>query len=372
MPALTLAPALSFVSALSQIPPTAPFRTWLRATGNKLRPPRYLPFAPRIQSAQNAVLASGSVRLDQRASVLLEERPGPVPTIVLGGFVPDATEQVFLLRNFFLRRGSVYYVNLSSTGFDLDLFFALLDDLVADLEARHGHPPAVFAVSFGAGLILEWLRQRRVAGRTVPLQGLCLVSPVACNEDLIAPHETKPSTLLGRAIFPYMGDKPIAESQIERSRSIFAKMFEAGAQNKSAIGTLLSPGELTHLHRAVLGTIRNVTFQGACERIRALRRMENPLNYFSPGNLPLSEAPTTILYSEKEDSVLTATSPTRFALQTGHTAYFPNSEFTVVTNPGRTPVQHASLVFHCHCFLPRLARHYRRIFQRLNARPLAA
>ncbi|MDX2185948.1 MAG: hypothetical protein SFV32_03365 [Opitutaceae bacterium] len=371
MPALSLAPALSFVTALSQIPPTAPLRTLLRTTENKLRPPRFLPFSPRVQDAQNAVLLDSTARLDQKATILCEQRPGPVPTVVLGGFVPDATEQVFLLRSFFLRRGSVYYVNLSPVGFNMELFFAQLDDLVVEITNNHGTPPAFFAVSFGAGLIMEWLRLRKLAGSPVPLQGLCLISPVACTADLIAPHETKPSTLLGRAVFPYLSDKPIAETHIERSRSLFAKMFEAGAQNKGALGTLLSRAELTHLHKSVLATIRGVTFEGACDRIRALRRMANPLQYFSPGTLPLSEAPTTILYSEKEDSVLTATSPTWFALRSGHRAYFPNGQFAVVTNRGRSPVQHASLVFHSYCFLPHLARHYRRLVQAQH-RPLAA
>ena len=157
-----------------------------------------------------------------------------MPTIVLGGFVPDSTEQVFLLRRFFLRTGNVYYFNYPHLGFSLELAYAQLDDLVAELAAR-GQPPVIFGVSFGAGLALEWLRRTRVAGRAAPLAGLVLVSPVACVEDVFAPGAAKPATLLGRALKPFLGGGPASAAAVEKSRTIFARMFEAGAQNRASL-----------------------------------------------------------------------------------------------------------------------------------------
>lgn len=84
-----------------------------------------------------------------------------MPTIVLGGFVPDATEAVFLLRHTLLRSGSLYCFNYPRRGFSNDLLFAQLHDLVDELVLPRGRPPVIFAVSFGAGLLIEWLKRAR-------------------------------------------------------------------------------------------------------------------------------------------------------------------------------------------------------------------
>ncbi|HEY0946110.1 MAG TPA: hypothetical protein VGD81_12615 [Opitutaceae bacterium] len=361
MPALSLvAPALSLLAAFGRVPPTQPLRTLIRTTGYKLRPPRPLPFPAGVCYARDALLASGRARPHQLASIVHEQRKGPTPTIVLGGFVPDATEQVFLLRGFLLKNGSVYYFNYPRNGFSLDLLCAQLDDLVAELSERHGTPPVVFAVSFGVGLVLEWLKRARRAGRRLELRGLVLVSPVACVEDLLAPGQAKPTTLLGRAIKPYLdaGDT-VDVAGIEKSRAIFARMFEAGAQNRAALATLMTPGELVHLRRAVLGTIASVDHAGAIERVQALQQLEAPSSYFSRALLPLTEAPALILYAEKESAVIADHSPTRFTFQTAHRAYFPRSTCKVIVNRQGSPVQHASLIFHCFNFLPPISAFYR-------------
>ncbi|MGC4072010.1 MAG: hypothetical protein QM760_05745 [Nibricoccus sp.] len=111
MTANTFAPALSFFSAFGRMSPTQPLRTLIRTTGYKLRPPKPLPFSPEVRRAQEAVLAGGVAGPHQKAEILHEVRNGPTPTIVLGGFVPDATEQVFLMRGFLLKHGSVFYFN---------------------------------------------------------------------------------------------------------------------------------------------------------------------------------------------------------------------------------------------------------------------
>jgi len=360
MPALSFAPALSFFTSFTRMSPTQPIRTLIRTTGYKLRPPRPLPFVPKLSLRQDAVLASGAASPHQRATIVHEQRKGAVPTIVLGGFIPDATEQIFLMRGFLLKHGSIYYLNYSQHGFSTDLLLAQLDDLVEELSAQHGQRPVVFAVSFGVGLVMEWLKRARRAGRHVDLHGLVLISPVACVEDLLAPGDAKPTTLLGRAIKPYVDPHKLPDhTTVDKSRAIFTKMFESGAQNKGSLRVLMTRGELVQLRAAVMNTIRTIEPAGACERVQALKHLESPSSYFCQTLLPLTDAPTLILYAEKESSVIADHSPTRFVLESAHRAYFPHSQHKIITNSRGSPVQHASLIFHCFNFLPTISAFYR-------------
>ncbi|WP_415909577.1 alpha/beta fold hydrolase [Oleiharenicola sp. Vm1] len=192
----------------------APFQALLRTTGYKLRPPRALEHPPRVTARQAPLLASGLVGPQARAQVRVEERGGALPAIVVGGFVPDATEAFYLLRGGLLRHGSVFYFNYPRRGFSTDLFLAQLEDLIAEIATLRGQRPALIAVSFGAGLVLELLRRAAARGETLPLAGLTLVSPVACTADLIDVRAPKPTTLLGRVLLPYLrgGGAPTARS----------------------------------------------------------------------------------------------------------------------------------------------------------------
>ncbi len=360
MPALTLSPALSVFAAFKRFTPPQPLHTFFRTTGYKLRPPNPLPHFSPSTPARDAVLGAGLADRHRLATLLVEKRPGPVPTIVLGGFVPDATEQVFLLRGFLLKHGTVYYLNYSRTGFSLDLICAQLDDLVAELN-RQGQRPVLFGVSFGAGLIVEWLRRSRLAGRTPELSGSIIVSPVACAADIVAPDEPKPSTLIGRALKPFLDANAagahVPAGVIEKARVIFTKMFEAGAQNQASLRALMSVAELRHLHAHVIDAIQSIDFTGACERLSALRELP-ALSAWDGGPRPLSTAPALILYAEKETAVLHERSPTRAALGTTLSAFFPAGELRTVSG-GTSPVQHASLIFHYFQFLPPITAFYR-------------
>jgi hypothetical protein len=363
MHASSFAPALSLLAAFGRGSPTQPFRTLLRTTGYKLRPPRPMPHAPLVLHRRTALLAAGAAGPHQLATLLCERRKGATPTIVIGGFVPDATEQVFLLRGALLAQGGVYYFNYPRTGFSVDLLFAQLDDLVEELAGIRGTPPVIFSVSFGSGLVLEWLRRAREAGRRPTIRGAVFVSPIGCVEDLLAPGAGKPATLLGRAVKPYVDaiDGRADPRQIEKSRTIFARMFEAGVQNKAALAALMTPAELRRLHAAVVETIARIDARGACERMGALRAFASPASYFSQHLLPLTEAPVLILFAEDEDAVIDAGSPTRFVLSNAHRAYFPRSVCRTLANPGGAPVQHASLIFHSTRFLPPINRFYREL-----------
>ncbi len=361
MPAPSFAAALSLLAVVRQTPPAQPLRTLLRTTSRRFSPPRREVLSSAPGPALRAALDRGEGPPEALATVWREPRRGPRPTLVLGGFVPDAGEQVYLLRGYLSRRGSVYHLDYPKGDFSASLLAAQLDDLVEDIARREGAPPVVVAVSFGAGVALDWLRRVRLAGRSPPgIAGLVLVSPVCCVEDIIAPGEAKPSTLLGRALLPLLeASEDGAAAAVERARQIFARMFEAGTQNKAALATLLTRAELLELRTAVSRTLATVTPRGARARVRALRAMASPSSYLTPELLPLTEAPTLVLYAEKEGAVISARSPARFALERACGAFFPNGVCRVVSNPRGAPVQHASLIFHVENFLPWFGRFYR-------------
>ncbi|MES2692049.1 MAG: hypothetical protein V4773_01160 [Verrucomicrobiota bacterium] len=370
MPSLNFAPAFSLISAFSAAP-LRPFHTLVRTTEERFRPSRIAVHRAAPGRAQARMLAAGTAGQHLHATVLHTPGTGRVPTIVLGGFVPDATEQVFLLRRFLLRSGDLYCVSYPVTGFSLDVLCAQLDDLVEEL-ALAGTPPVIFSVSFGAGVVLEWLRRSRAEGRNPVLAGVILVSPVSCTADIIATGAAKPNTLLGRALGPFLDAKrPATEAAVDKARAIFLRMFEAGAQNKLALRMLMTKTEVERLRNAVMNTIRDLTSDGARERIAAMQAMVAPTDYFTPAILPLTTAPTLVLFAEKEEAVLDAASPGRFAFGRACRAFFPDGEtHTVKARMGGAPVQHASLIFHVFEFLPRFQAFYNRV--RKGPLPLAA
>lgn len=364
MSALSLHPVLSLVAQASR-EPAAPLRILLRTTGYALRPPQAVPHEPRVRTRQEA----RAVAPHRRATVLVEPRSGPLPTIVVGGFVPDATEAFYLLRGPLLRQGSVYYFNYPRRGFDLDLFLAQLEDLIDEVNSRHGRRPALIAVSFGAGLVLELLR-RRAARRAEPaLAGVALISPVTCIEDLLDPAAPKATTLLGRVIKPYLDAPSVqpGESIVEKSRAVFLRMFEAGAQNKAALRFLLTRAETLRLRAAVLAGIQAIDAAGAAERVQALRALAAP-----GAPQVLFAGPALLLYAEKEGAVLRDEAPMWRELRERAAAWFPRGRYQVVAGSPANPVQHASLIFHGHHFAAPLAAFYRGLRQEAARAPHAA
>lgn len=366
MPGPNFAPTLSFISALSGSP-LRPLHTFVRTAEEHFRPSHVRPHLPKVQHAQTAVLKRNPSAFEFRARVLREVGVGRVPTIVLGGLVPDSSEQVFLLRRFLLKAGDLYYINYPRTGFSLELVCAQLADLVAELTAA-GQPPIVFGVSFGAGVAVDWLRRARLAGTDPLLAGLVLVSPVTCVADLIAPGAAKPATLIGRALKPFLDPTRMSEEMVEKSRMVFLRMFEAGAQNKAALRLLMTARESERLRAAVMATIRGITWRGSCESVQALASMVSPTDYFSPTLLPLTSAPTLVLFAEREEAVLDECAPALFAFERAPQAYFSQGVMQrVKARAGEPAVQHASLIFHVFEFLSPLQSFY----QHVRRRPLA-
>jgi pimeloyl-ACP methyl ester carboxylesterase len=360
------APAFNLFSALS-VPPLRTLQTFVRTAEDHFRPAQRFPH-PSSLALPVVPDREAVVRPEVRATILREAGFGRTPTIVLGGLVPDASEQVFLLRRFLLRSGDVYYVQYPRLGFSLDAVCEQLGELIAELNAN-GQPPILFGVSFGAGVALEWLRRVRTRGEQPALAGVVVVSPVTCISDLIAPGPEKPTTLLGRALKPYLdGAGPASEAVVEKSRGLFVRMFEAGAQNKAVLRSLMTKGEADRLREAVMATIRGVSVAGARQRAEALASMIAPTNYFTPQLLPLCTAPTLILFAEREEQVLDRCAPVRLAFERAPRAYFAQGTARLVTaHPGSAPVQHASLIFHAFEFLSLL----RPFYQGIRRRPLA-
>jgi hypothetical protein len=259
------------------------------------------------------LLASGRARPDQRAQLLSEIRPGSLCTIILAGFVPDATEALYVQRGMLLRHGSVYYVNYPRDGFSLPLLFAQLDDLLDELAAE-GKTPALIGVSFGCGVLIEWMRHLRRLDLRVRTRGVVLISPVTCAGDIIDPGEERPSTLLGRALRPFMGVASAAPdaSHIEKSRKLLMRMFESGAQNRRAIRTVMTAAELLRLRHRVMSTLGSIE-----------------------------------------------TAPTLAALGMRPEMLFPSVRVRTVVNRRGSPVQHASLLFHCFNYSSHLSSFYR-------------
>lgn len=105
------------------------------------------------------------------------------------------------------------------------------------------------------------------------------------------------------------------------------------------------------------GTIQEIDFRGACERVQSLQQLEAP----TAEARPRADVPPLIFYAEKEDAVLAECSPTRAVLEATPWTWVPRGECRLVTGrPGR-PVQHASFIFHCSAFQPFIAGFYRRL-----------
>lgn len=353
--------ARQLLARVRQMAPDRPLRTLWRSTGYKLRPPRPLPHQPRITHRRDALLATGRARPDQQAEILCELRPGRLPTIIVGGFVPDATEALYLQRGMLLRQGSVFYINYPVDGFSLPLLFAQLEDLTEELALDRGSAPVLIGVSFGCGVLLEWMRHLRRCDAPLQARGLVFVSPVTCPGDIVEPGEARPSTLLGRALRPFMEEQGRRADQrhIEKCRSLLLRMFESGAQNRRSIRMVMTPGELLHVRHRVMTTLRTITLRGAIERVAALTAMEAPVGYYTQLLAPLCEAPVLVLFAEKETSVLTDSAPTLAVLGVHPQSLFPTARVRTVINHRGSPVQHASMLFHCFNFAPHLSGFYR-------------
>ena len=194
-------------------------------------------FAPKARRREFSVIEHNRNSHQSRCQIFREKGAGNVPTIVLGGFVPDATETVEFQRKLLRQHGTIYYVNYSRNGFSQEMFTAQLTDLIEHL-ARKGQKPLIMGVSFGCGLLSNFLRH---ADEWVHegIRGLILVSPVITTDDLIRNAEQRRDgvRILESNLKKIVAADPANESDIakhiERSRRCFQALFNAGAENRT-------------------------------------------------------------------------------------------------------------------------------------------
>ena len=299
-------------------------------------------FVPKLRRREFAALEQKPDARRMRSQIFREKGAGNVPTIVLGGFVPDATETVEFQRKILQQHGSIYYVNYSRNGFCLEMFAAQLTDLIEDL-ARKGQKPLIMGVSFGCGLLSNFLRQ---ADELVheSIRGIVMVSPVITTDDLIRPNAQKREgvRILESNLKKIVAADPADESgiakHVDRSRRCFQALFNAGAENRN-----LSVRHLT-IRRKINDVIEFTTARGGFERVLALRDFRFPLLGSS-----LFSGPVLVLLAENEADILVPLSPTLllFSHASLYSRVFPSCRVkTVKSADGDDGVAHASLIFH--------------------------
>ena len=299
-------------------------------------------FTPKSRRREFEALERSPDSYRSRCLIFREKGVGNAPTIVLGGFVPDATETVEFQRELLRRHGSIYYVNYARGGFSKDMFTAQLADLIDDL-VRKGQKPLIMGISFGCGLLASFLRHAEEHLHE-SISGLVLVSPVITTDDLIRPTEQKRDGVrilesnLKKIIAADPASEPDISRQVERSRRCFKALFNAGAENRI----------LTVRHLAIRNKINNVidctTARGGFERVIAMRDFRFP--FFSR---TLFSGPVLTLLAENESDTLVPSSPTlkMFSEPSLYTRIFPSCQVkTVVSRIAGDGVAHASLIFH--------------------------
>jgi len=282
-----------------------------------------------------------------RAQIFKEKGAGATPTIVVGGFVPDATEQVEFQRALFREYGSIYYLNYPRHGFSSEMFFAQLADLIEYLNGRDQRP-VLFGVSFGCGLLARFLQDNAEAG-FLRIRGVVMTSPVLCTEDLIRSKDDKTGGVRMlesnlRRILLAGTDSDLLGRQIERARRCFQALFENGAQNRELSGRHLS------IKKKIMQVIESTPAAGGYQRVLALKQFARP-----DGRRPIFTGPALTLLAEDEENLLVPSSPTLALLRNPERKkmLFPRGLLWKVTSqvPGDA-VAHASLIFHHTCYNP--------------------
>jgi hypothetical protein len=143
------------------------------------------PYQPSVRRREAAARENVSSPHAVRCHLFREKGSGLTPTIVIAGFVPDATEVMEFQRRLLRSYGSIYYMNYPRNGFSPEMFSAQLGDLIEDINHR-GEQPVLFSISFGSGLLARFLRERETMEKP-RIRGIVMASPVFCTEDLVRP-----------------------------------------------------------------------------------------------------------------------------------------------------------------------------------------
>jgi pimeloyl-ACP methyl ester carboxylesterase len=347
---------------LTQRHPT--LMTVATATAGLLRSISIKPYSPIRRPLEFALLSTLPSFHAVRCQIYKEKGGGPNPTIVVGGFVPDATEALEFQRPLLRAHGSIYYLNFPRNGFSKELFAAQLSDLIDELGGK-GRKVVLLGASFGAGLLVDYLRQAPESIHQ-KLRGLVMVSPVLCTEDLVRGDGDRSGGVrmlesnLRKILRVDPTDQEGLHKQVERARRCFYALFEAGAENRP-----LSTRHLA-IRRRIFGVLEHTSALGGYQRVLALRDFKNPHSLGS-----VFDGPTIVLPAEDEGSILVDGSPTLelIADLKKFREVFPNGKVSMVSSGDyNDPVPHASLIFHHHCYNPKLEQW----LERLHRQPLWA
>lgn len=316
---------------------------------NLMRQMSIKPYAPRQRRREFLMKERVASLHALRNQIFKEKGAGSVPTIVIGGFVPDATEAVEFQRPLFRSYGNIYYFNFARNGFSAEMFFAQLADLIEDIN-RSGKKPVIFSISFGCGLVKAFLGSE-MNDPSLSIKGVVMASPVLCTADLVREEREKGSggvrmleSNLKRILRSNRDSQEDIGRQIERARRCFQSLFEAGAENR----------QLNHRHLSIRKKILDVVGKtpaiGGYERVLALRE-------FTPPTLerPVFAGPALVLMAEREEDILVPASPTLALLRNRDSCaiLFPRGKVkTVFSMNCDDAVVHASLIFHQHCYNP--------------------
>lgn len=289
-----------------------------------------------------------------RNQIFKEKGNGNTPTIVIGGFVPDATEAMEFQRPLFRNYGSIYYLNFARNGFSLQMFSAQLADLIEDINSR-GKKPVIFSVSFGCGLVSRFLASE-ANDQSLRIRGVVMASPVLCTADLVREEREKGSGVrmlesnLKRILKIDGAEAADVDRQIERARRCFQSLFETGAENRPLNRRHLS------IKKRIMDVVEKTSTIGGYQRVLALRDFSAPT-----GERPIFCGPALALLAEQEDDILVPASPTMKLLKNpeSRVRVFPRGKVkTVVSRAIGDAVVHASLIFHHHCYNPLIEAWY--------------
>jgi hypothetical protein len=287
--------------------------------------------------------------------IFREAGAGRLPTIVIAGFLPDATESVEYQREHLARHGDVYYLNYPRDRFSTRLLFEEISGLIRHLNAR-GERPVLFSICFGAGLAVQYIREAAHAPR-LDIAGLVMVSPMLCAADMarLDGAETEHAPLRERAARMFwMTDRhDDIERSVAKARRAFAILFR-----RERVVRLLNERNGMVMAR-VLAAVDEITVDGYYERALALKALRWPA-----ADSPIYRGPALVLFAEDEDGVFVPSSPTLAALRHPSAAakLFPGAAVhEVASSDAGDPVVHGSIAVHHHYFNPFIIGWYERL-----------
>jgi hypothetical protein len=281
---------------------------------------------------------------------------GGTPTIVIAGFLPDATESIEYQRDLLARYGDIYYVNFPRDRFCTDALFAQICGLIRHLNARGEHP-VLFSICFGSGLVAKLLRERAAAAPGLRIAGVVMVSPVLCAADMarLDGGHAGPVPMRERAArMFFLSDRHDSiEREVARARRAFGSLFR-----RERVTRLLNDRNALIVAR-VLAAVHEITVTGFYERALALKALTWPATCE-----PIFSGPALVLFAEDEDGVFVPTSPTLAALRRPSVAarFFPRAAIhEVASADAEDPVVHGSIVVHHRYFNPFITAWYERL-----------